>query len=260
MGLAIANGYGNVDLTKTTLDGRYRHVSGKRLQPLCRSLGIKYAEAVVGWTGNRRYGYRPVMDGVVVSARSSAKLLAAIQARQLRNPPEKLEQARRRREERRLGRLETAGIENPNSYTAKWFERGEIDAFEAQLIQFKAEYRHLFTDYDSLVEQLRSEARQYKGEMRRMAMEDVQRDAREMCSEEPIPDKWEEYLATYGFPYPEIAKRLSQVLKSCEQAHPVWFCEAVLALKRSDHCLDNLTYEAIRDAIDQWRSHRMADA
>jgi len=260
MVLAIANGYGNVDLTKTALDGRYRHVSGKRLQPLCRALGIKYAEAVVGWTGSGRYGYKPLMDGVVVSAKALPKLLAAIQARRMRNPPEKLEQARRRREERRLARLEAAGINDPNSYTAKWFERGEIDALEAQLIQFKVQYRHLFTDYDSVVEQLRSEARQYKGEIRKMAMEDVQRDAREMCSEEPIPDKWEEYLATYCFPFPEIALRLSQVLKSCEQAHPVWFCEAVLALKRTDQCLDDLTYEAIRDAIEDWRNDRMADA
>ena len=34
--IAIANKYGDVDLTRTTLNRCYVHVPGKRLQPLCR--------------------------------------------------------------------------------------------------------------------------------------------------------------------------------------------------------------------------------
>ena len=74
MKIAIANEYGSVDLTKTTLDGRYKHVPGKRLQPLCRKLGFKCAEAIVEWCGSQRRGWKPRTDGVVVSAASAPKL------------------------------------------------------------------------------------------------------------------------------------------------------------------------------------------
>lgn len=57
--------------------GGYTHVRGNRLQPLCNKLRIKYAAALVGWEGKKRYGFRPVLDGVVVSSRSAAKLRQA---------------------------------------------------------------------------------------------------------------------------------------------------------------------------------------
>lgn len=82
--LAIENEYGNVDLTITGLSSRYQHIRGQRLQPLCRKLGIKYAEAVVGFVGDRRYGFRPRKDGVVVSSQSADKLRALIDERDAR--------------------------------------------------------------------------------------------------------------------------------------------------------------------------------
>jgi hypothetical protein len=259
MRIAIANHYGNVDLTKTRLTGRYRHIPGKRLQPLCRKLQIRYAEAVTGWSGNKRYGYKPVTDGVVVSAVSAPRLLAEVEARRLRNPPERLEAANRRRHERRFATLHDAGIHDPDSRTARWYEHGEIDSYEAQLIQFKADYRHEFTDYDTHLKQLREEAYRQSGQERRMLLEEVKNTARAIYDEKPIPGDWNEYLDTYGFPYPEVASRLAEVLKSPQQAHPTWFCEAVLAVKWCEQDLDTLTYESIRDAIQAWRCARSED-
>ena len=77
--LSIVNSYGNVDV-RNKLSKAYKHIRGKRLQPLCRKLGIKYAQALVEMKQSGVY-YHPVFDGVVVSARSAPKLLEAIIAR-----------------------------------------------------------------------------------------------------------------------------------------------------------------------------------
>src|SRR4051812_435883 len=102
--LAIANEYGNVDLTRQRLPKRYRHIPGKRLQPICRKLKIRFCEAVVDFDGNKKYGYRPICDGVVVSAKSAEKLLIAIAIREERaNSPKVIaarERAKVRREEK----------------------------------------------------------------------------------------------------------------------------------------------------------------
>lgn len=79
--LAIANSYGDVDLTRTSLSKQYSHVRGKRLQPICRKLKIKFARAVVGFQGEKQFGYKPLFDGVVVSSRSAQKLSDAIHVR-----------------------------------------------------------------------------------------------------------------------------------------------------------------------------------
>jgi len=255
--ISIVNCYGNVDLTNTRLDRRYKHVPGKRLQPLCRKLGIKFADAVVGFSGHKRYGYKPDKDGVVISSRSVDKLLAEIAAREKRNPSEKRETARLSRAAKKAERLQAAGIYNPCSRTAQWFERGDIDAYEAQLIQFKAEYRHEHTDYDDRLAQLKENARQHQGEVRRMLLDDASRDARECAVEDPVPTSWEEYLSIYSFPYPKTAEALAAALKSPTNAHPVWFCEAVLAVEQAKLDLDSLSYSAVRDAISDWRDARM---
>jgi len=88
--LSIVNAYGNVDLSEKVLSRRYLHVRGKRLGPICNRLRIRYAKAVVGFSGSARYGYRPVFDGVVVSVRSAPRLAVAIRERD--------ERAARRRE------------------------------------------------------------------------------------------------------------------------------------------------------------------
>lgn len=79
--LAIVNKWGNVDLSKVKLSKRYEHVRGKRLQPLCRKLKIKYCSAIVGWWDG---GGFPIKDGVVVSSISAPKLRQAIMERDKR--------------------------------------------------------------------------------------------------------------------------------------------------------------------------------
>jgi hypothetical protein len=77
--LAIANEYGNVDITRK-VPGGYVHISGKRLHSICVKLKVKYAPAVVGWA--EYYGkYKPIIDGVVVSARSESKVRAVLDVR-----------------------------------------------------------------------------------------------------------------------------------------------------------------------------------
>ena len=81
--LSIANGYGSVDI-RNGLAKAYVHIRGQRLQPLCRKLGIKYAEALVDFEERGRkakYGWAPRFDGVVISRRSKSKLLQAIAER-----------------------------------------------------------------------------------------------------------------------------------------------------------------------------------
>lgn len=102
MTLAITNGFGNVDV-RQKLPGRYAHVPGERLQPLCRKLGIKFAPALVGWQDRGQYPAKPLFDGVVVAASVAAKLRAAIAERVSRSrvtTPEERERARQRRQDR----------------------------------------------------------------------------------------------------------------------------------------------------------------
>ena len=81
--LRVCNSYGNVDV-RVKLSRSYAHIPGPRLQPLCRKLGVRYAKALVGFSKEGRHGYKPVLDGVVVSAKSAPKLLGAIEERSQR--------------------------------------------------------------------------------------------------------------------------------------------------------------------------------
>ncbi len=117
--LKIANCYGNVDVRKK-LSKAYVHVGGQRLQPLCRKLGIKYAQALVGFSERGwkvRFGYQPEFDGVVVSARSAQKLRRAIEGRVKRTAerPQKSQQqlaAERNRRQLREADSFAAAIES----------------------------------------------------------------------------------------------------------------------------------------------------
>lgn len=78
MTLISKNAYGNVDIREGVPMGLV-HFSRERLQPLCRKIGIDYAEAMTGFTSrSKKYGYKPVMDGVVVWAKDANKLRDAI--------------------------------------------------------------------------------------------------------------------------------------------------------------------------------------
>ena len=151
--LAIASDFGSIDV-RNRLPKTYIHIKGQRLQPLCRKLGIKFAPALIGFGGQKRYGYRPIFDGVVISARSAPRLLAAIKDRDDRakapNALARNEKARQRkidREKKRNRHCTQLGLD-PDGLTAKWLERGEIDDDLAELIGWKASYRHKFTDYN----------------------------------------------------------------------------------------------------------------
>lgn len=93
---SIANGYGNVDIRASIPDGN-QHIKGKRLQPLCRKLDIQYANALVGWTGTKKYP-QPELDGVVVSFDSAPKLIQAITERDERTQKRQLRQAKKQQQ------------------------------------------------------------------------------------------------------------------------------------------------------------------
>lgn len=239
--LKIANQFRNLDIRFGIPKG-YEHISGMRLQSLCRKLGIRYADALVGWGGTKKFP-KPILDGVVVICRSAVRLRSEIQQRNRRNPPEKRIQAALRRaesKEKENDRLWEMGIA-PSGRTAMWLRHKNIDEYEARLIAFKATYRHEFTNYDQLLGAYDRD------------------EARASVEERIIPSNWLDYVASYPFPFPEVADVLSRVLKDPQQAHPVWFCEAILAVRWGGLALDNFTYAAIHDAITEWRSYREHD-
>src|ERR1043165_9216206 len=253
--LAIANVYGNVDV-RNSLSKAYVHIRGHRLQPLCRKLGIKFAQALIDFGGKKRYGFQPVYDGVVVSAKSAPKLLAAIKERDERanNPAalarkEKARQARLGQERARRERCDNIGID-PDGQTAKWLAQGEIDADLAELIGWKAAYRHEYTDYDERLNSKEFYNLRSCGFSPQEARDELRETARNLATEKPIPATWPEYLETYGFDSP-IAKALASIFKEPERCHPIWFKEAQIAVRRLSLPLDGLTYEIVTEAIDQ---------
>jgi hypothetical protein len=248
--LSIANVFGNVDVRRP-LPKQYVHVKGERLQPLCRKLKIKFAQALTGFTPARskRYPAKPNLYGVVISSRSAPKLLKAIEDREQRNPPEKREKAaeaaRRRREQQQQAfrtRCCRLGIYDPEGRTATALRRGYIDEDFAHLMAFKASYRHEHTDYDYCLQMYRDDA-------------DCRDAARDMARPEPIPPTWPEYLDRYGFGG-AVADALAGVLADPKKCHPVWFCEAMIAVRRAELDPTKLTYQAIREAIADWRFDR----
>lgn len=111
--LKVANRFGNVDVRQRRSKA-YVHVEGERLQPLCRKLGINYAQALVGFVerGRRgKYGYSPLFNGVVVSVRTASKLLQTVKEREeraaTRKPvtPEQRKAARQRKQDRDVKRF-----------------------------------------------------------------------------------------------------------------------------------------------------------
>jgi hypothetical protein len=169
--LKIANGYGNVDV-RGGVPGGYVHVPGERLQPLCRKLKIKFAPALIDFTGKRRYGYSPVLDGVVVSSRSAPKLLAELEARQQRSSkrkkptPEQRAVARKRRQQRDIEQFAAeirfrfpsmpSGEENEIAGHACKIGSGRVGrssvAEDPVMAAVVAHVRHCHTNYDELLD------------------------------------------------------------------------------------------------------------
>jgi uncharacterized protein (TIGR02996 family) len=70
--LKIANRYGNCEVGKGVPKG-YVHIR-RPCHATCRKLGIRYVPAVVGWHGDKKYGWKPQTDGVVVTRHSASRL------------------------------------------------------------------------------------------------------------------------------------------------------------------------------------------
>lgn len=171
MNLKISNGYGNVDVRDGLPSKRYVHVRGERLHPLCRKLGIKFSQALIGLQKSK-YGYTPQFDGVVVSVRSAPKLLQAIAEREERaarrpeRTQEQLQAAKARRQQRDVAAFAAAIKEQyPNcpeqealaiASHACQIGSGRVgrsrtadDPVGAAVV---AHVRHTYTDYDDILD------------------------------------------------------------------------------------------------------------
>ena len=260
--LAIANTFGNVDVRSGAPKG-YVHVKGTRLQPLCRKLGIKFAPALIGFEGEKRFGHHPVLDGVVVSERSGPKLLEEISKRTERTAKARAEREKKRLEERKRERKRAArrlrlcyklGVD-PNGHAARMLFNREISPDEAELIGFKTRYRHRFTDYEQHFDNETFEDLLASWGSPREAGEEMRQLARNRMQDSPIPATWPEYLNKYDFRSP-IAEALALVLQDPTRCHPCWFKEAEIAVRRRRTPLIQLSYAIIKEAIEAWRQQR----
>lgn len=94
--LLQVNKFGNVDCRGHLPEGCV-HVPGKRLQPLCRKLGIVFAEALVDFK-KKRGVFKPVLDGVVIESKDEAALRAKLVLRAARRrDPERAKELRQSR-------------------------------------------------------------------------------------------------------------------------------------------------------------------
>ena len=149
--LAIENELGHVDLKHNTLPKRYVHVEGRRLQLTCRSLGIRFCNAVIDVRKGRWGKPLFVMDGVVISAKQEARLRVAIEKREQRSAraKERREAAELTRREQHLERLKNLTIAeaivegcatmfrlNRAAKAGGMFDREEIYALKNRWIQF----------------------------------------------------------------------------------------------------------------------------
>jgi hypothetical protein len=131
----------------------------------------------------------------------------------------------------------------PGSRLGRALRQGELDKYEAQLLAFKSRYRHEHTDYEALLD----------------AGCD-QEDARSIRQEEAPPENWAAYLDRYGFDGP-VSEAMARILEDPGEAHPVWFCEAKIAVEKAVAerrltDLSTLSYETIRECVDYWRCYR----
>jgi len=192
------------------LSKAYVHIEGERLQPLCRKLGINYAQALVGFDerGRRgKYGYAPSFNGVVVSARSAPKLLKAIQEREARaatrkpTTPEQRRAARQRKQDRDVERFFAAIKQQfPNMPGTEAMEVSRyaceigsgrvgrtkmMPTQEAVELAVRAHIRHAHTLYDEYLDEQMPHA---SGEER----EEIRAEARDRVRDEieRIIDEW----------------------------------------------------------------------
>lgn len=174
--------YENCDIIHGVPAG-FDHVPGKRLALLCRRHRIKFAPALGGFDGDRRYGYKPVLDGVVVRKRTAQRLQKLIEERKARSrvstPAQRraAKQCRQKRDtDRFLAELTFRFPSCPTDEARKIARRateigsGRVgrsrtadDAVKAAVV---AHIRHEHTDYDAILDEFAVARRAEFAEMR----------------------------------------------------------------------------------------------
>lgn len=171
----ITNRYGNVDVRQTIPAG-FVHVDVANLQPLCRRLGIEFAEAMVGFSKYRK-SFMPVKSGVVIAAMDEQRLrdaLAEREARAKKVSPEQRKAARDRRQQRDIENFAAAvrdrfpalpaGVERDIAERACEIGSGRVGrstvADDPVLAAVVAYARHRYTDYEDMLDHMdRDDAR-----------------------------------------------------------------------------------------------------
>lgn len=138
------------------------YVRELRLQPLCRKLGIAYAEAQIGLL--RKGGVvKPRTQGVVIWAEDEPALRGALLQRELRRAPERRREAEReaRKSAQVLMQIRNRFPGMSDEDAAAVVERawkvggGAVGraskAQDPQLLAVIAHIRHKYTDYDALL-------------------------------------------------------------------------------------------------------------
>ena len=94
------NGYGNIDVRHRTPDGLV-HFSDQRLTVTARAAGIEHLKAFAGFE-DTRWGWKPILDGIVVRQEDAADMESVIKRRDARRPsPEQRERRRERRAQKK---------------------------------------------------------------------------------------------------------------------------------------------------------------
>lgn len=250
--LKIANEYGNVDVRHGLPKG-YVHVSGKRLTVLCDKLGIKHCRALIGFT-DTRYGWKPNLDGVVVTDISEPKLRHAIEQREEKSDQrkEKIQERERKRKiewDEYIKQFSPQDRKFIKSYKFKnligpvWERHKKpLNSEEIYLIRSLKDRidwlvyadwlaEHELTKYELIIREHFRE--KDEKEQRRMEQESIVNERLIALEKEDITKKWKNYLARNNFNGPE-AIALVKTLKNPDHAHHCWFRSAIEAVKRNE--------------------------
>lgn len=247
MKLKIANEHGNFDTVFKKVPRGYVLVRGHQLSVLCRKHQIACVPAVTDWNKRwRKYPAKPVIGGVIVTRKRHPALVRAIEEYHSPEATQKRLKQAARRETRKNEWTEKYGFHDFHQPLAIALRAGRVDKETAELLAFKAKYRHEFSDYDERYQQLDWE--QLREDFGFVGAKEYSREYARNFTEQPIPATWLEYLEKYDFNSPE-AVALSNVLQDPQRAHPVWFKKAEIAVRGLK--LEELTYEAITRAIRQ---------
>jgi hypothetical protein len=245
MTLKIANEYGNFDTTSHEVPSGYAFVPGQRLSLLCRKHNIRCVPAVTDWRKySSRYPAKPVIGGVIVTHRRHPRLLQAI--REHDAPEMKRERLARatRRQAMKEQWADKYGFHDYHQPLARALRAGRVDEDTAELLAFKARYRHEFTDYEERYRHL--DWSHLRNELSYSEAKEYAREYAQEYTEDEIPRTWPAYLEKYGFASQE-AITLSKLLRDPRKAHPIWFKKAEIAVRGMN--LAELTYGAVSEAV-----------